>query len=54
MDSGEKLEKTMRPIKRRIVELWLFSVLVTFFVIRVLGSNLAQSILGDVKRWHLP
>lgn len=44
----------MRPLKRRIVELWLFSVLVTFFLVRVLGSNLAQTILGGIKRWHLP
>jgi hypothetical protein len=54
VDSGEKPEKIVYPLKRRLVELWLFSVLVTFFLIRVLGSNLAQSILGHAKRWHLP
>jgi hypothetical protein len=44
----------MRPLKQHVVELWLFSVIVAFFLIRVLGSNLAQSILGHVTRRHLP
>ena len=33
-----------------IVNLWIFCMIVTFFIVRVFGSHLAQRILGGMKK----
>jgi hypothetical protein len=39
---------------QRLVELWIFLTILTFFLIRVLGSHAAQGILGRFAHRHLP
>jgi len=43
----------LRAIWPHLVELWIVSVLVIFFVVRVLGSQLARRILQSFARHHL-
>jgi len=38
----------------RFVELWIFVTVVTFFIVRVLGSHTWQSILSKIAHRHLP
>jgi hypothetical protein len=39
---------------QRLVEVWIFLTILTFFVIRVLGSQAFQRILGRFVHRHLP
>jgi hypothetical protein len=38
----------------RLIELWLASILITFFVVRILGSRFVQHVLGGLGHRHLP
>lgn len=38
----------------RLIELWLASILFTFFVVRILGSRLVQRALNGLGHRHLP
>jgi hypothetical protein len=37
----------------RLVELWIFGTIATFFVVRILGSHYAQRFLHAIKTGHL-
>lgn len=39
---------------QRLVELWIFLTILTFFLIRVLGSHAAQGILSRFAHRRLP
>lgn len=41
-----------RRLRQRLVELWIFLTILTFFLIRVLGSHAAQGILRRLARRH--
>jgi hypothetical protein len=46
--------KIARLLWPRFVELWIFAAVVTFFIVRVLGSHTWQNILSRVAHRHLP
>jgi hypothetical protein len=56
--TGETKEGSGKPaeVARRLwpllVELWIFSAIVTFFLIRVLGSKAAQRLLSGTGHRH--
>jgi hypothetical protein len=54
MDSAGRRSGLERTLSRRLMELWLAAVVVTFFLIRVLGSHTAQRLLAGVWHSHLP
>ena len=49
-----KPAKIMQLLWPRMVELWIFSAIVVFFLIRVLGSRTSQNFLKVIARRHLP
>jgi hypothetical protein len=48
--SSRKARETTAFLWRLSVNLWVFLVIAAFFFIRILGSNLAQRILSDLKK----
>ena len=53
-EGGGKPAEIARLIWPRLVELWIFMAIATFFLIRVLGSHTAQRLLSSSGRRHLP
>jgi hypothetical protein len=45
-----KLPALLQTLWPRLIELWLAAVLVTFFIVRILGSSFGQRILNSL--WH--
>jgi hypothetical protein len=46
--------KVARVLLSRLMELWIFMAIVVFFLIRVLGSHIAQTLLSGIARRPLP
>jgi hypothetical protein len=53
-DGGGKLIEIARLLWPRLVELWIFTAIAIFFLIRVLGSHAAQRLLSRIGSHHLP
>jgi hypothetical protein len=53
-EGGEKPARIAGLLWPRVVELWIFVAIVIFFLIRVLGSHTAQTLLSGIGRRHLP
>jgi hypothetical protein len=51
-ERGGALPVFPKALWRRLVELWIFMAILTFFVLRVLGSHTAQRLLGSISRFH--
>jgi hypothetical protein len=47
---GEKSVEIARLLWRLFVELWIFTAIVIFIIIRVLGSHTAQRLLSRIGR----
>jgi hypothetical protein len=54
VENREGSGKFVRLLLSRLMELWIFMAIVVFFLIRVLGSHIAQSLLSGIARRHLP
>jgi hypothetical protein len=54
MNSGGKLPEIARLLWPRLVELWIFTAIAIFFLIRVLGSRAAQRLLSRIGSHHFP
>jgi len=52
--ANREIEKSWawRKIPVWLIQIWMIWILVTFFVIRVLGSHAAQSLLDWSRRWR--
>jgi hypothetical protein len=46
--------KVARVLLSRLMEIWIFMAIVVFFLIRVLGSHIAQTLLSGIARRRLP
>jgi hypothetical protein len=53
-EGGGKPLKIARLLWPRLMELWIFIAIVIFFLIRVLGSHTAQSLLSGIAHRRLP
>jgi hypothetical protein len=53
-EGGGKPAEIARLIWPRLAELWILMVIAVFFLIRVLGSHVAQRLLSGIGRRHLP
>lgn len=51
---GGRPARIARLLWPHLVELWIFTAIVIFFLIRVLGSHTSQSFLSGIARRHLP
>jgi hypothetical protein len=50
-DSGKgRSSPALRGLWPVLIELWVAGILAAFFIIRVLGSNMGQSILNRLRR----
>jgi hypothetical protein len=54
MDGGGKLAEIARLLWPRLVELWIFTAIAIFVLIRVLGSHAAQRLLSRIASHQLP
>ena len=52
--SSEKLGENVPRLWSLFVELWILAAIVTFFVVRVLGSRSFQNIFPGFSHRHLP
>jgi hypothetical protein len=50
--SGGRWSEMARLFRPRLIELWIFTAIAIFFLIRVLGSRAAQRLLNDVGLRH--
>jgi hypothetical protein len=53
-DNTERPQTLASAIWPRLIELWLASILFTFFVVRILGSRSVQHALGGLGHRFLP
>ena len=53
-EGGGKAANIVRLLWPRLMELWIFLVIVIFFLIRVLGSHTAQRLLSSIGLRHFP
>ena len=49
----ERFIQTVRSIWPIVIELWMLAILLAFFVIRVMNSNLGRTILAKLVSGHL-
>lgn len=49
---GKRAIRKLRPVWPVLIELWMLAILVAFFVIRVVNSNLGRRILAKLASGH--